>query len=218
MWSVGKLWVCSKWTHQYTHEPLFERTLRVLSQFCSRCAHNMPEPLIESSFIKYPSMWPQCAQWVLFKELTTNSQCGSILPQTLKELTEYMVEYIEIKLPGILWKNSQWVARVHSGHILIKIVKEPRGFIHKIPSGFFDGFFLNLISTYPPITLKSKWWVSCKRTLNLPTRQSVSKLFKNSQQTHNVPARYTPLCPQWNLPGCHSWPSRPLIAVRATLP
>jgi len=57
----------------------------------------MPEPLIESSFKEYPKICPQYAQWVLFKELTTNSQCGSILPQTLKELIEYMVEYIEIK-------------------------------------------------------------------------------------------------------------------------
>jgi len=97
---------------------------------------------------------------------------------------------------GILWKNSQRVAQVCCGYILIKIVKEPRGFIHKIPSGSFDGFFMNLISTYPPITLRSKWWVSFKRTLNLPAGQNVSKLFKNSQQTHNVPARYTPLCPQ----------------------
>ena len=30
------------------------------------------------------------------------------------------------------------------------------------------------------------WWVSFKRTLNLPAGQSVSKLLKNSQQTHNV--------------------------------
>ena len=197
MWSVGKLWVCSEKTHQYTHEPLFERTLRVLSQFCSRCAHNMPEPLIESSFIKYLAIWSQCTQpytqWVLWEFVVKLNHIESLLWVLWKEPTGHIVA----TLMGILWKNSQWVAQVHSGHILIKIVKEHRGFIHKIPSGFFDGFFLNLISTYPPITLKSKWWVSCKRTLNLPTRQSVSKLFKNSQQTHNVPARYAPLCPQW---------------------
>ena len=53
------------------------------------------------SFTILIKTYPQYAWWVLFKELTTNSQCGSILPQTLKELIEYMVEYIVIKYLGI---------------------------------------------------------------------------------------------------------------------
>jgi len=61
----------------------------------------MPEPLIESSFKNCPPMWSQYAWWVLSKEPTTNSQCGSILPQTLTESIEYVFEYIVIKLVGI---------------------------------------------------------------------------------------------------------------------
>jgi hypothetical protein len=58
------------------------------------------EPLGESSFKKYSLILLQCTQWVLLKVLTMNSQCGSIFPQTLKELIEYMIEYIVVKLVG----------------------------------------------------------------------------------------------------------------------
>jgi hypothetical protein len=59
-----------------------------------------PEPLAESSFKKYPLIRPQCTQQVLLKVLTTNSQCGSMLLQTLKELIEYMIEYIVVESVG----------------------------------------------------------------------------------------------------------------------
>ena len=168
MWSVGKLRSNSKRTHQRTHWVFCEWTPWVLSQFWSKCAHYEPEPLIKSSFIKYLAIWSQCTQpytqRVLWEFVVKLNHIESLLWVLWKEPTGYIVA----TLMGILCKNSHWVAQVHSRHILIKILKEPRGFIHKIPSGFFDGFFLNLISIYPPITLRSKWWVSFERALNLP--------------------------------------------------
>ena len=45
-------------------------------------------------------MWPQLTQWVHLKELITNSQLGSISPQTLNELIGYMAEYVVATLLG----------------------------------------------------------------------------------------------------------------------
>jgi hypothetical protein len=72
-------------------ESTHQNTQWVLSQFYFQCAHCAPEPLIKGSFKNHPSMGPQCTQWVLSKVLTANSQLGSILPQTLKELIGYTV-------------------------------------------------------------------------------------------------------------------------------
>jgi hypothetical protein len=33
------------------------------------------------------------------------------------------------------------VAQAHGGHIVYKIVKEPRGFFHKVAAGFFGFLF-----------------------------------------------------------------------------
>ena len=85
------------------------------------------------------------------------SHCGSILPQTLKELFEYMVGYIVITLQDILWKNSQWVAQIQGGYIVNKIVKETRVFFHKEPTGFCAVFFSNVITIWSLDTLWSKW-------------------------------------------------------------
>ena len=64
------------------------------------------------------------------------SQCGLILPQTLKELIEYMVGYIVITLLNTFWKKSQWVAQIHGDYIVNKIVKETRGFFQKVATGY----------------------------------------------------------------------------------
>ena len=54
-------------------------------------------------FQKVPIMWSKCTHWVFIKELTKNSQCSSISPQTLKELTKYPV--------GTFWSHCQgWTA------------------------------------------------------------------------------------------------------------
>src|SRR6267154_1481864 len=87
-----------KITHQCTPEPLLERTLRVLSQFCSKCTHFAPEPLIKSSFKIYSGICPKLTQWVHLKLLKRNSQCGSILPQTLKEPVGYIAGHIVVNV------------------------------------------------------------------------------------------------------------------------
>jgi len=48
------------------------------------------------SFKIYPRIQSECPQQILFKVITIYSQCGSILPQTLKELINYVVGYIVI--------------------------------------------------------------------------------------------------------------------------
>jgi hypothetical protein len=45
------------------------------------------------------------------------------------------------------------VAQAHGGHIVYKIVKEPRGFFHKVATGFFGVFFLKEIKMYPLLSL-----------------------------------------------------------------
>ena len=102
---------------------------------------------------------------------------GSILPQTLKELIEYMVRYIVITYLGTFWKNPQWVAQVHDGYIVNKIVKETRGFFQKVATGYiviiivkeprvfiqkvatrcFGIFFVKVISMYLLFKFWSKW-------------------------------------------------------------
>jgi len=59
MGSMGKLWVSFKRTHEQTHQLFFERNPRVLSQSCSKCAHNEPEPLIKSSFEMCSEIFPE---------------------------------------------------------------------------------------------------------------------------------------------------------------
>ena len=87
-------WVLSQITSKSTQWVLCERTPQFLSQFTSQCAHRRTSAtcteFFESSFKMYPVMWSQCTQWVFFKEPTKNSLCGSILPQTLKEIIEYV--------------------------------------------------------------------------------------------------------------------------------
>jgi hypothetical protein len=53
---------------------------------------------------------------------------------------------------------SEWL-RVHTGHIGIKIVKEPCGSIQKVSSGYFGGHFSKELTTY----LLGNSWVNCFR-------------------------------------------------------
>ena len=117
-------------------------------------------------------MWSKCTQWVFIKELTENSQCSSISPQTLKELTKYTL--------GTFWShgeyflnepsaNSKQVAQAHSEHILRSFLKETEGFFHKVSAGYFfvwivkgiKGFTCNSTNIYP----LGSWWV----LLNVPS-------------------------------------------------
>ena len=62
----------------------------------------------EVSFVECPSIQPQFTQWVLCKELSKNSQCGLILPWSLKEPTIHPV--------GKLWSNW-WVLGIRTTQV-----------------------------------------------------------------------------------------------------
>ena len=81
-------------------------------------------------------------------------QCGSISPQTLKEL---VAGYIVVTLQDTFWKKSQWVAQIHGGYVAYKIVKEPRVFIQKVPSGYFGGYIVKESSMYPLDNVWTNW-------------------------------------------------------------
>ena len=139
-------WVVSKSTHQRAFWVLVWSKCWVLSQSFFTCACSEPKPLIKSSFTEYLPIHSHQAQWVLFKELTKNSQSGSVLPQVHTKLIGYMVEYIVIPLESTLWKNSWWVAWVLIGHMWKNFVKELSGFDQKAPAGYFDGYFLKVFT------------------------------------------------------------------------
>ena len=184
-------WVLLQFTLQSIQWVLCERNPWVLSQFTSQYAHQEPELLIKSSFKSTPLMGSQHTQCVLFKELTKNSKFSSISPLTPKEIIEYMVEYIMIAPGGSFWKNSWWVAQVLDGHIVKWIVKEPRGFFHKVPTGYFaewivkelKGFFYKVptghcaelflkVFTLYPVNIG---WANCFRTHHEPTMYPLGK-------------------------------------------
>jgi len=136
---VGKLWVSFKRTHQRTHGFWFEKASWFLSQIWSKCAHHMPEPLIESSFKKYPVICSTHTQphthWVLWEFMVKLNQIESFFWICLNEPARYILG----KSLGIFWKNSQWVAQAYGGHILIKFVKETMRLFQIRTHGFFDG-------------------------------------------------------------------------------
>jgi hypothetical protein len=56
-WPVDALWSNSKRNQQWTYRIHCKLNHRFLSQFCPKCSHNVPEPLMLISFKKYPPMW-----------------------------------------------------------------------------------------------------------------------------------------------------------------
>jgi len=58
------------------------------------------------------------------------------------------------------------VAQVHAEHISLKIAKETSGYIQNVPSGHLAGHIVEVITMYPPITLRSKWWAHFASDLN----------------------------------------------------
>ena len=104
-----------------------------------------------------------------------------------------MDEYIVVTLGNTLWKNPQWVAQVHAGHIGDKIVKEISGSIHNVPSGHLAGHIVIAFSMCPAITLRSKWWAHWESILNewlrLHAGHIVSHIIKETPGFfHKVPA------------------------------
>ena len=124
--------------------------------------------------------------------------------------------YILIAFLDMFWKKSWWVAQMHggyivnkivkeikgffqkvaTGYILIIIVKEPRVFIQKVATGCFSAFFVKVISMYPLFSLWSKWWIHSEKTQHISTGFWLDKLLKKSQLNHNVSIDYIPPCPQ----------------------
>ena len=155
-----------------------------------------------SSFTMCPSIWSKCAHWVLCKVPTTSSQCGSIFPQTLKEPSKCPL--------GTFWSNwwahcertqrvlSQNTLLVLSGHFL----KEQRGFVQKVPTGFCAGYFLKVPTTYLLGMSQANWWALFENDQYLPAGYELGKLFQNPQLTHNVPTGYIALHPQWEERSC----------------
>ena len=138
----------------------------------------------------------QCPQLTLFKVITMYSQCGSILPQTLRELINYMFGYIVIAFLDISWKKSQRVAHIYGDYIVNKIVKETLDSFQKVATCYFGVFFVKVISMYPLFTLWSKWWIHLKKTQHISTGFWLDKLLKKSQLNHNVSTDYISPCPQ----------------------
>ena len=153
---AGKRWALSKSTQHNTQWVLFERTHFVLWRSAGEVSTQYPggtlwkNPL--SSFTKCPVIWSQCAQWVLCKVLTTNSQCGSILPQTLKEPSKCPL--------GTFWSNcwvfcernqgvlSQSTQGVLCGHFASTSPKNKASLFKMYPLGIVLGTFWKC----PPLT------------------------------------------------------------------
>ena len=121
-----------------------------------------------SSFTMCPSIRSKCAQRVLCNVPTTRSQCGLILPQTLKELSKSPV--------GIFWSNwwahcerTQRVLSQNTPWVLCRhFTKERRGFVQKIPTGFCAGYFLKVPTTYLPGMSWANWWALFENDQYLP--------------------------------------------------
>ena len=88
-----------------------------------------------------------------------------------------------------LLKSFKWTHWVSFGQIPGYILKELWGFFQWVAQGYIGGLFWGTFKTYPLIPSRSKWWVHWEIAHHLPTRFSKGKLFKNSQQTLNVPTR-----------------------------
>ena len=86
--SLGKLRNCSERTLQFALQVIDWKNPGFLSQICSKFAHKIPEPLIQSYFINYSECVQPHTHWVCSKNFKENSQFGSVFQQTLKELIE----------------------------------------------------------------------------------------------------------------------------------
>ena len=120
----------------------------------------------------------RCSHWG-----QRSTQPADILRLYWKEPTGHIVA----TLRNTLWKNPQWVAQVHTGHIgdkIIKeisgsilnewlrlhaghivshIVKETPGFFHKVPAGHIEATLWKKSSgsfkKYPLVTLVDTFWM-----------------------------------------------------------
>ena len=162
--------------------------MKTLGSFTILCAMHPP--------------WVWATHWDFFQKVSSNvitmSPVGSFQSNHNKtsmwfnfttnsqRTHEVVARYIVVTLEDTFWKKSQWVARTHGGYIVNKIVKEPRVFIQKVPSGYFGGYIEKLTSMWSLLTLWSKWWIHCKRTQHVSPGYCLDKLLKKSQWNLNV--------------------------------
>ena len=136
IWSQSKLRNCSERTLQFTLQVTLWKNPQSSFTNLLKNAHNLPEPLIESSFTICSAIWPQHTQlhtlWVYWGFFEKLNQTESFLWVNWKKLGEYVDEYIQSNLQ----KNSQWVAQVGSGHFLSKFMKELWGI--KVVGNFWN--------------------------------------------------------------------------------
>jgi len=141
MWSVATLRSNSKWTHQITQQVFCEWTHWVLSQFWSKCTHNVPEPLIESSFKEYLKICPQYTQsytqWVLWEFVVKLNHIESLLGVLWKEPTGHIVCIFWVFFERTL---NEWLRHI-VGTFWSKLWKNPVGSFTKYLLGNLMGSF-----------------------------------------------------------------------------
>ena len=130
----------------------------------------MPEPLGVTS-LRVCLKSTHCAIKLylvgIFQRTHKNSQCNSILPRTLKELTKYVTRYILITW-WVLFKQTLKEVTPSGSGIYYKCIarwflKETKGFFHKVSARYFlvwivkgiKGFAHNSTNIYP----SGSWWV-----------------------------------------------------------
>ena len=132
-------------------------SLRVLSKTIQKYNHNVYNHI----------------QWILWEFVVKLSHIMSTLWLLWKESAgDILITFLDM-----FWKKLQWVAHIHGGYIVNKIVKETKGFfqkvatgyiviiivkklrvfIQKVATGYFGIFFVKVISMYLLSTLWSKW-------------------------------------------------------------
>ena len=162
--------------------------------------HNLPRKCLSHSSwsfsknaqqfdLNLPTGFSLIIPWVLYK-----------IGLNYKKIQRKPNRQIEIKLLGIFWKRSWWVAQTFSGQIVKETPEFFQEFVHNVPHGHFDGFFQNIFTVCPLIKLWSKWWAFLKKFQDLPPGYFVGKLFKRSKKDLNLPPGLLLLCPQWFVP------------------
>ena len=81
-----------------------------------------------------------------------------------------------ITLVATLWKNPQWLAQGHAGHIVNEIVKEPPDFFQRVAQGFFEGFSYNVSPMSSQDTLWSHQWLLFESDHNVSPGGIVNEL------------------------------------------
>jgi hypothetical protein len=101
-----------------------------------------------------------CRRWILLLgSLSTGTKHSYLSPSLIHRPPS---SWKHTRNHSIKWHKhqslSEWL-RIHTGHIGIRIVKEPCGSLQKVPSGYFGGHFSKEPTTY----LLGNNWANCFR-------------------------------------------------------